>query len=210
MEMRMLPLKVWLKVGLWATIVHTLGALGIDYLAWKLGFVYEVMAGQLLLLAGGVWLLIVLILALWRMRSLGYLDPIRIILWVLGVSLASAPLKAVGERLMEPALRAEYEAYPEKRAAAWRAYFQAQSESGRIDIPLEKREELIRQQIELYKVYRERQKHLGYAVIDRMKVLGVLGIIYGLILGLLLRGGGISVGSAPAASAKSANNAASS
>ncbi|MCS6895506.1 MAG: hypothetical protein NZZ60_05080 [Bacteroidia bacterium] len=207
MEIRLLPLRYWMQMAAWAIIVHTLGALAIDYLAWKLGFVYEIMAGQLLLLAGGGWLLIVLLFPLWRMRRFGYLDPIRIILWVLGVSIVSAPVKAIGERLMEPALRSEYEAYPEKRAAALRAYFRAQSESGRVDIPLEQRETIIRQQIDLYQAYRERQKHLGYAIVDRLKILSILGIIYGLILGLLMRGGGISGGYAPAASAKSANNA---
>ncbi|MCS7152527.1 MAG: hypothetical protein N2253_00350 [Bacteroidia bacterium] len=190
MEMRLLPLRVWMQMAVLAALLHVIGALLIDYLAWKGGFVYQVMGGQFLLLAGGVWLLIVLALFLVRMRRFGYLDPIRIILWTVGVAALSAPLKALGEKLMEPLLRAEYEAYPEKRAAAWRAYFRAQSEGGRIDISPKQQEEIIQNQIRLYHAYRKREEHLGYAIIDRLKILGLLGILYGLILGLLLRGDG--------------------
>lgn len=197
-------------MGIWAVLLHSAGAVLIDYLMWKVGFVYEIMAGQVILLAGGVWLLIVLVLTLLRMRRYGYLDPLRIIIWIVSVSLLSAPLKAIGEKLTEPLLKTEYDAYPERRAAALRAYFRAQSESGRIDIPLEQQEKVIQQQIELYQAYRTRQQNIGYAVIDRMKVLGVLGVIYGLILGLLLRGGGIAAPPAPTPRAESGDNAASS
>ncbi|MCX8112479.1 MAG: hypothetical protein N3E49_04690 [Bacteroidia bacterium] len=210
MEAHLLPLRVWIQTALWATLLHVMGALGIDYAVWQSGVVYDVMAGQLLLLVGGIWLLMVLALALLRMRRWGYLDPVRIILWVLGVSLLSAPLKALGERLIEPLLREAYEAYPEKRAAALRAYFRAQSESGRVDVPVEQQERLINQQIELYRAYRARQAHLDKVVIDRMKVLGVLGMIYGLILGLLLRGGGSALGSETTPQAKAEDSAASS
>lgn len=210
MEIRLLPLRVWVQMAIWAILLHTAGTVAIDYFVWKVGFVYEIMAGQILLLAGGVWLLIVLVLTLLRMRRFGYLDPLRIIMWVVSVSLLSAPLKAIGEKLMEPLLKKEYDAYPEKRAAALRKYFLAQSESGRVDIPPEQQEKVIQQQIELYQAYRTRQQNIGYAVIDRMKVLGVLGVIYGLILGLLLRGGGIAAAPAPAPRAESGGNAVSS
>lgn len=210
MEIRLLPFRVWVQMAIWAVLLHTVGAVTIDYFMWKVGFVYEVMAGQILLLAGGMWLLIVLVVILLRMRRFGYLDPLRIIMWVLSVSLLSAPLKAIGERIIAPALQAEYDAYPQKRAAALRAYFRAQSESGRVDIPLEQQERVIQQQIDLYHAYQKRQSHLGYVIIDRMKVLGVLGIIYALILGLLLRGGDSGALHPPAPRAESVNNAASS
>lgn len=210
MKVRLLSYEIWLRMAVWAALLHALGAVAIDFILWKSGFVYQVMAGQLLLMAGGVWLLIVLVVILLQMRRLGYLDPLRIILWVLGVSLLSAPLKAIGEKLIEPFLQAEYEAYPEKRAAALRAYFRAQSESGRIDIPPEQRQAVIEMQTRLYAEYRKRQRHLGYAIIDRMKVLGVFGLLYGLILGLLLRGGGTFVPPQPAPLEGSEGNAGSS
>lgn len=210
MEIRLLPFKIWVQMAIWAALLHSVGAVAIDYFMWKVGFVYEVMAGQILLLAGGVWFLIVLVLTLLRMQKFGYLDPLRIILWVISVSLISAPLKALGEKIIEPTLRAEYDAYPQKREAALRAYFRSQSESGRIDVPLERQEEVIQKQIELYREYRARQSHLMYVVLDRVKVLGVLGIIYALILGLLLRGGGTGARPEPTLRGESADNAASS
>ncbi|MCS7296645.1 MAG: hypothetical protein RMK19_04030 [Bacteroidia bacterium] len=210
MEIRLLPLKVWVRMGIWAVVLHTIGALLIDFIMWKSGVVYEVMAGQLLLLAGGVWLLIVLFVILVRLRRSGYLDPLRIILWSIGVSVSSAPLKALGEKGIEPLLQAEYEAYPLQRARALRAYFQAQSESGRAHLSPEKQEEIIQMQTQLYLAYRERQQHLGSVIMDRLKVLGILGTVYGLILGLLLRGGGSVELPAKALQAKSEGNAASS
>ncbi|MEN2992087.1 MAG: hypothetical protein ABDH91_00845 [Bacteroidia bacterium] len=186
----LLPLRAWIGSGVAAALIHVAGALVIDYFTWKVGWAYEVMAGQFLLLAGAVWLVIVLVAFLARLRRLGYLDPVRIILWVVGVSLLSAPLKALGERLMEPLLRAAYAAYPARRAAALRTYLQQQIAAGKLALSPQKIEEIIETQIRLYHAYRARQQVLGYAIIDRAKVLGVLGLIYGLILGLLLRGGG--------------------
>lgn len=204
MEMRLLPLRAWLLSAIWAMLLHVGGALVIDYVAWTWGFAYEVMAGQFLLLAGGVWLLMVLVVFLARLRRWGYIDPLRIILWVGGVSLASAPLKAVGERLLEPALREAYDAYPQRRSEILRAYLRKQQ------IPPAKVEEVIATQIELFQSYRERQRHLGHVIGDRLKVLGVLGLIYGVILGLLLRGGGTAAPPGPVRAGGSGGNAASS
>ncbi|MCS7189236.1 MAG: hypothetical protein RMJ66_05540 [Bacteroidia bacterium] len=187
MEVRFLPLRLWIKAGIWAILLHTVGALCIDYLAWRSGLVYQVMAGQLLLLAGGVWLLSVLFIILIRLRKWGYLDPLRIILWVIGVSLLSAPLKGAGEWLMGPFLEDAYAAYPEKRAAALRDYLRKrQIEPQRI-------EEVIAFQNNLFRTYLEKSKNVAWVIWSKVKVLGILGVIYALILGLILRGGGSAV-----------------
>lgn len=204
METPLLPLRVWLRAGLGAVLLHVAGALAIDTLAWKTGLAYEVMAGQLLLLAGGVWLLVVTGVFLARMRRWGYLDPVRIFLWVVGVAVASAPLKALGERAMEPLLQADYEAYPLKHSALLRAYLRRQS------IAPEKIEELVAQKVRLFEAYRARQRDLGGVIWDRTKLLSVLGVVYGAILGLLLRGGGTASSPAPDQKPGNAGSAASS
>lgn len=204
MEMPLIPLRTWLNAGLWAVLIHVAGALAIDYGIWRSGLAYEVMAGQLMLLVGGVWLLIVLGVVLFSLRRWGYLDPLRIILWVLGVSLGSAPLKALGEKLLEPALREAYEAYPARRAAALRAYLKKQQVSP------ERVEEVIKTQTELFTLYRKRSQDLGWLIVSKVKVLGLFGVIYALILGLLLRGGGTGLPPAPAARPSSADSAGSS
>lgn len=204
MEMPLIPLKLWLRAGLWATFIHVAGALAIDYGIWRGGFAYEVMAGQLMLLLGGVWLLIVLAVVLFSLRRWGYLDPLRIILWVLGVSVSSAPLKALGERLMEPLLHEAYEAYPDRRAAALRIYLKRQQ------VAPERIDEIIQTQTELFTLYRERSRNLGWLIASKLKVLGLLGGIYALILGLLLRGGGTAQPPLPAARQSNVDNAGSS
>lgn len=204
MEMPLIPLKLWLRSGLWAVLLHVGGALIIDYGVWRGGFAYEVMAGQLMLLLGGIWLLIVLGVMLFSLRRWGYLDPLRIILWVLGVSLSSAPLKALGERLMEPLLQEAYDAYPAQRAAALRTYLKRQQ------VPPERIEEIVKIQTELFTTYREKSRNLGWLIVSKLKVLGLLGGIYALILGLLLRGGGTALPPAPAARPSSGGNAGSS
>lgn len=204
MEMPLIPLKLWLRAGLWATLIHVAGALAIDYVVWRGGFAYEVMAGQLMLLLGGVWLLIVLAVVLFSLRRWGYLDPIRIILWVLGVSLSSAPLKALGERLMEPLLHEAYEAYPSRRATALRIYLKRQQ------VAPERIDEIIKTQTELFALYRERSRNLGWLIVSKLKVLGLLGGIYALILGLILRGGGTGQSPLPAARQSNVDNAGSS
>ncbi|MCX7605923.1 MAG: hypothetical protein N2170_01490 [Bacteroidia bacterium] len=188
MEMNLLPLSFWVKSGIWAILLHVSGALAVDYIAWKGGFAYQVMAGQFLLLAGGVWLLIVLIVLLLRMRRFGHIDPLRIILWVVGVAVLSAPLKAAGEWLMEPLLIEAYEAYPDRRAAALKDYLRRQQ------VEPQRIEEIVQMQLTLYAEYRQKSRDLLWLIGSRIKVLGLLGGIYGFILGLLLRGGG-TVGS---------------
>lgn len=204
METPLVPLRVWVKAGVGAVLLHVGGALAIDGVAWKAGLAYEVLAGQFLLLAGGVWLLLVAAVFLVRMRRWGYVDPLRIILWVVGVAVSSAPLKAIGERMMEPFLEAAYEAYPEKHGALLRAYLLRQN------IAPEKVEELVAQKIRLFEAYRARQRNLAAVVGDRLKLLGILGVVYGLILGLLLRGGGTAEPPRPDPKPGSAGSAASS
>ncbi len=204
METPLLPLRGWLSAGVGAVLLHVGGALVIDGLAWKLGLAYEVLAGQFLLLAGGVWFLLVAGVFLVRLRRWGYLDPVRIFLWVVSVAVASAPLKAIGERLMEPFLKSAYDAYPEKHGALLRAYLKRQGLSP------EKVEELVTQKIRLFEAYRVRQSDVGRVLVDRVKVLGVLGVLYGLILGLLLRGGGTDAPPGPGPKPSSAGSAGSS
>ncbi|MCS6789765.1 MAG: hypothetical protein NZ580_02125 [Bacteroidia bacterium] len=203
MKTPLLPLRDWLRGGLLAAFLHVIGTLLIDYGGWKLGFAYKIMAGQFFLLAGAVWFVIVLVLVLTRLRKIGQLDPLRTILWVLGVAVLSAPLKAIGEHAMYPLLKEAYDAYPERRAAEVRAYLRSQQQSGKAEFSSEKIEEIVTMQIRLFEEYRRRQENLWLTMIDRLKVLGIMGLIYGLILGLLLRGGGI--GPAPGAGRSAAN-----
>lgn len=186
MEIRLLPLRRWLWAGVWAVLLHGVGAWLIDFLAWKWGLVYQVMAGQFLLLAGGAWLLIVLVVVLAKLRREGYLDPLRVIVWVLGVSLLSAPLKAATEMTLEKLLPEAFAQYPQKRAAELRTYLKNQQ------IEPKRIEDIVQFQIQLYDEYRAKSKNFLWLVGQKLKVLGILGGLYGLILGLLLRGGGSS------------------
>lgn len=184
MEIRLLPLRRWLWAGVWAVLLHAGGAWLIDFLAWKWGLVYQVMAGQLLLLAGGAWLLIVLGVVLAKLRREGYLDPVRIIVWVLAVSLVSAPIKAATEMTLDKMIPEAFAQYPEKRATELRLYLRKQQ------IEPKRIEEVVQFQTRLYEEYRKKSKDFFWLVAQKLKVLGVLGVLYGLILGLLLRGGG--------------------
>jgi hypothetical protein len=183
MEMRFVPIKVWLYSGLLAVGLHVLGALVMDYILWKGGFVYKVMGGQFALLLGWVWFLIVVGMVLLRMRREYYLDPLRVIIWVVSVAVGSAPLKAAGEIAMEPLLSAEYDAYPAKRAAELRSYLRKQ------EIPESRIDSLIAFQDKLFHEYRLRQRQWPRNTWDKIKVQGLLGLILGLILGLMVRGG---------------------
>ncbi len=183
MEMRFVPLKVWLYSGLLAVGLHVFGALLMDYILWKGGFVYKVMGGQFALLMGWVWFLIVVLVVLVRLRRAYYLDVIRVIAWVMGVSLASAPLKAVGEIAMTPVLSAEYDAYPARRAAELRPYLRSR------EVPENRIDSVIAFQDQLFHEYRLRQEQWHLNTWDKLKVQAVMGVILGLILGLMVRGG---------------------
>jgi hypothetical protein len=185
MEMRFVPLSVWLYSGLLAVTLHVLGSLAIDYTSWKGGFVYKVMGGQLMLLLGWGWFLLVAVVVLVRLRRLYYLDPVRVILWVMGVALGSALLKAAGEIAMEPALRAEYEAYPTRRAVELRPYLRKQ------EVPESRIDSVIAFQDKLFHEYRIRQRKWHLNTWDKVKVTGLFGLILGIILGLMVRGGGL-------------------
>lgn len=182
--MRLLPLRRWLWAGAWAVLLHAGGAWLIDFLAWKWGLVYEVMAGQFLLLAGGAWLLIVLVVVLAKLRREGYVDPVRVIVWVFGVSLVSAPIKAATEMTLDKLLPEAFAQYSEKRAVKLRTYLKSQQ------IEPKRIEEIVQFQMKLYQEYRTKSKDFLWLLGQKLKVLGILGALYGLILGLLLRGGG--------------------
>jgi len=188
MEMRFVPLRVWLYSGVLAVVVHVLGALVMDYILWKGGFVYKVMASQFMFLLGWVWFLIVAVIVLMRLRRLYYLDPVRVILWVVGVAVGSAPLKAVGDIVMEPVLQAEYDAYPVRRAAELRPYLRKQ------EVPESRIDSLIAFQDKLFHEYRIRQRQWHLNTWDKVKVQIVFGLILGVILGLMIRGGAFGEG----------------
>jgi hypothetical protein len=185
MELRLTPLSVWLKSGAFAVTLHVAGALGIDYILWKGGFVYEVMGGQFALLLGWVWFLIATVSVLLSLRRWYYLDTLRVIGWVLGVAMTSAPLKAAGEVAMSPLLQAEYDAYPQRRAEVLGPHLRSR------DVPESRIDSLIAYQSELFQAYRARQRVWTLNTWDKLKVMTLLGLILGLILGLLVRGGAL-------------------
>ncbi len=185
MEMKFAPFRVWLYSGLLAVILHALGALAIDYVTWKGGFVYKMMASQFMFLLGWGWFLLVTVVVLIRLRRLYYLDPVRVIFWVVGVALGSAPLKAAGEIVMAPVLQGEYDAYPARRAKELRPYLRKQ------EIPESRIDSLIAFQDNLFRAYRIRQRQWHLNTWDKVKIQGLFGFILGVILGLMVRGGAL-------------------
>lgn len=189
MEMRLVPFRAFVRAGVFAVLLHVGGALLIDYFLWKSGWVYQVMGGQVALLAGWVWFLVVVLVVLLRLRRQYWLDPLRVFLWVLGVSVFSAPIKALGDVAKAKLLCAEYDAYPAKREAHLRPYLRSKA------VPEAQIDSVIKLQNTLFAAYRAREENWLFSTGDRLKVLGLLGLILGAIMGLLVRGGAFGDGS---------------
>ncbi len=189
MEIRLAPLSALWKAGAFAVLLHVIGALVIDFLLWKSGWVYQVMGGQAALLAGWVWFLVVVSVVLIRLRRQYWLDPLRVFIWVLGVSVGSAPVKALGDLAKAHFLQAEYDAYPAKRAVNLRSYLRSR------EVPEAQIDSVITLQNTLFVAYRAREENWLLSMVDRLKVLGLLGLILGAIMGLLARGGAFGGGS---------------
>ncbi|MGQ9864376.1 MAG: hypothetical protein ACUVRD_07860 [Bacteroidia bacterium] len=148
---------------------------------YKSGILFRIGGAPLTLIMMALGFLSICVAFLWRLRKMYYLDPVRIIGWVMMVALLTAPLAATVDKFFYTPTRLE-EIY-QAREKELPTYLGKQG-LDTLEIA-ERLDQLRAEKATLFQVY-----PWHHYLLRQLILWSVLGFIYAAILGLLARGGG--------------------